>query len=287
MKKQLNLLVATVCLMATTSHAQIQLENEYPVASGSRISGLTMIKLEVSGDKYFLYDMPANTIRLYNLDHSVFKTIPIPALPKYRSTNTSSMVSIAYISENLFNGDNQIEYVAMDHQYASYITPSEYGSMRVFNENGAIVFDGDSLMPCFKRDATYYGYEGEGDFIFNTSQGSKMILFKYGANLKQRVYSLPGTVNSTKENLTEKNQQKPYPNPGSSYIVLPYQLENNAEGQLTVYGINGQLIKEYVIDKTFDHLRLDISAYEAGNYFYTVSEKNKVISKGRFLVNKE
>ncbi len=289
MKKIISI-TAIMLVLAIVARGQISLENTYTLTNTPQKSGLSIIRLDVSGDKYFLYNIDAKQIKLYNLNHSLFKTINIPALPKYRPNNTDSIVSISYISENLFNTDNLIEYVSFDGGYHLDISPLSYGSMRVFNENGVVIFNGDSLMPTFKRDATYYGYESESkhDFIYNTTAGTKMILYSYKNNVdQQRVYSLPGQL-TTRISTPNKDVHTtlPYPNPTKNSIVLPYKLDNGKEGKLVITDLNGKILVEYTIDNTFDNVLIDTNTMTAGSYFYSIYASDKKVSTGKFIVTK-
>lgn len=287
MKKTIIIIIATI-LFALTSKSQILLENNYSTPPFSIQCGLTLIKLDLSGEKYFFFDIQNKIIKLYNLNHSLFKTINIPNLPTYRSSNTSSLVSVAYLSENLFNSNSSIEYVAFDGHYFVFNSAFDYGSMRVYDETGAIIFNGDSLMPCLKSDATYNGYEGNGDFIFNTPAGTKMILFSYKNNTpSQRVYSLPGQlVSSIQKNNESYNNALPFPNPTNNSITLPYKLESGKDGKLVINDINGKILFEYKIDTTFDNVLIDTNTMTAGNYFYSIYTSDKKISTGKFIVTK-
>ena len=69
-------------------NAQITLEQSY--ADGQ---GLSIIKLENSGQKYLQYDLTNQIVKLYNLDHSIFKTISLPTLQ-----TSTQLLSISYIS---------------------------------------------------------------------------------------------------------------------------------------------------------------------------------------------
>ena len=95
MKKLIFSLLA-VTINVFTTNAQITLEQSY-----ADIQGLSIIKLENSEYKYLQYDLANQIIKLYNLNHSLFKTITLPNLQP-----SSQKISIAYISENLFNLDN-------------------------------------------------------------------------------------------------------------------------------------------------------------------------------------
>jgi hypothetical protein len=290
MKKSIFITLAII--FAIESKSQIILENSYDISNSNKKTGLTLIKLDLSGEKYFFYNIDSRQIQLYNLNHSIYKTINVPHLSKYRSYNNDSTVSIAYLSENLFNNDNLIEFIAFDGQYAPFfqLGPQNCGSMRVFNENGSVIFNGDSLMPTFKRDATYYGYEseGKGDFIFNTSNGSKMFLFSYKNNiLSQKIYSLPGQlITSFKKNNNEYNNSLPFPNPTNNSILVPYKLENGKDGKLVINDINGKMLLEYKIDTTFDNILVDTNTMTAGNYFYSIYSSDKKVVTGKFIVTK-
>lgn len=287
MKKSIIMTAATI-LFALTSKSQITLENNYSIPVATNKSGLTLIKLDVSGEKYFLFDIQTKVIKLYNLNHSIFKTINIPTLPKYPSSNTSSLVSVAYLSENLFNSNNLIEFVAFSGQFATFNNSADYASMMVYDETGSVIFNGDSLMPSMKRDATYYGYEGNGDFIFNTTAGTKMILFSYKNNTpSQRVYSLPGIlITSIQKNNENYNNSLPFPNPTNNSITLPYKLDSGKEGKLVINDINGKILFEYKIDTTFDNVLIDTNIMTAGNYFYSIYSSDKKVSTGKFIVTK-
>lgn len=287
MKKTIIMTAATL-LFALTTKSQILLENSYSIPNNTHKAGLSIVKLEVSGEKYLLYDYTQRQIKLYNLNHSIYKTINFPKLPRYNSFNSDSLISIAYVTENLFNLDNLIEFACFDTQFDANLTSSSYSSLMVYNETGAVVFNGDSLMPCEKRDATYYGYEGKGDFIFNTASGSKMILFSYKNNSpSQRVYSLPGQLlTNIQKHQDNYNNSLPFPNPANNSITIPYKLENDKDGKLVIYDVNGKLMFEYKIDTTFDNVIIDTNTMAVGNYFYSIYSSNKKTVTGKFMVTK-
>jgi hypothetical protein len=282
----------TLALLLGISHfsvGQIVMEQSYSIfkpSTTSKQSGLTLIRLDISGDKYLFYDIISKKIKLYNMNNSLFKIISIPHLPRYRSSNTDSTVSIAYISENLFNSDNLIEFVSFDGSYSAGGGAVSAGSMRIFNEQGNIIFNGDSLMPTQKRTATWFGYDGDSDFIFNTSSGTKMFLYSYKNNSpSQVVYSLPGSLVASIKN--EEIQQKnilPYPNPTSDKITIAYKLDNNKEGKLIITDLNGRSLLEYKIDNVFDNVIIDTKSLLAGSYYYTIYSSEKKLTSGKFMV---
>lgn len=286
MKKLIITTFATL-LFAFTSKSQIVLENTYSIANTTKKSGLTLVKLEISGEKYCLYNIKAKIITLYNLNHSIFKTINLVPLTKYRTGTNDSTVSIAYISENLFNSDNLIEVLSFDGNWYTEINSGDYGSLNIFNELGNVIFSGDSLMPTSKRGATYYGME-DGNFIFNTTVGSKMFLYSYKNNTPtQKVYSLPGQLITSIQKLnTDYNNALPFPNPTNNSITVPYKLDNGKEGKLVINDINGKMLFEYKIDTNFDNVLVDTNTMTAGNYFYSIYSSDKKVATGKFIVTK-
>jgi hypothetical protein len=61
------------------------------------------VKLETQGYKYYLMDMPNAQCRIYNLGHSLYKTINC-SVP-----NNCYLADIKYISEKVFDSDAGLE----------------------------------------------------------------------------------------------------------------------------------------------------------------------------------
>ena len=112
-------LMALGLFTASFCKAQVTLEHSYPLFT-------SLVTLSTSGDKYSYND--TTSLYLYNFDHSPWKTIT-PVLPAgYR-------LQYAWcISDNLFNSDNNIEFLAVGYSntlfphYKAYIA-SETGTM--------------------------------------------------------------------------------------------------------------------------------------------------------------
>lgn len=275
MKKLLIILFAV--LITHNSEAQITLEQSYADSQG-----LSIIKLENSGHKYLQYDLTNQIVKLYNLDHSIFKTISLPTLQP--STNK---LSISYISENLFNSDNLIEIVCSKKSWSPTI-PTTDGEMKVINENGSVIFSGDSMVVVEQRGTTYYGYNDKSPFIYNTTNGTKMILYSYKPSDKGfKVYSLPGTLVASINQINDLNlQQLPFPNPTNNNITIAYRLPLNRQGKLVINDMSGKIILEYSIDTTFDKVIVETNSLVSGNYYYSIYSDNQKLSTGKFVVTK-
>ena len=120
--KKIILLLVLFSLLAT-ARAQIVLEKTYPASTG-------LTELAISGYKYFLMDAVNNQCRLYNMDHSVWKTInlSVPA--------GMYLYDVRYVSETLFNSDNKVELAYIYYSYDTTLLYYTYYT-RVINENGA------------------------------------------------------------------------------------------------------------------------------------------------------
>jgi len=82
-------------------------------------------KLENSGDKYYLLDRANGVSRVFNSDHSLWKTIPLPK-PAAATYNY-----VTFISETLINSDALLE-IAYTYRQSTFET-------RLINENGELL----------------------------------------------------------------------------------------------------------------------------------------------------
>src|ERR1700761_6904216 len=91
----------TALLISNSIFAQINLDHNFGQINVSGSTNLTNY-----GVKFYSYT--TNNLILYNDDYSVFKNISIPQISGW------DLAAVEYISDNLFDLDNEIEY------YASY-----------------------------------------------------------------------------------------------------------------------------------------------------------------------
>jgi hypothetical protein len=127
-------------------YGQITLQKTYNYSTA-------VVKLETLGYKYYLMDVLASQVRIYNMDHSIFKTINC-SVP-----NGYYLADIKYVSENLFNSDSQIE---LAYTYYKYVPTSTsyyyiYGA-KVINESGSnlLSIDGAQYIYVNKTGETEY-----------------------------------------------------------------------------------------------------------------------------------
>lgn len=266
--KKLSLLVALI-FASTISNGQITLENAYPNQSWK----CQMVNLKNSGRKYMIqeYDTSgtnASSIKLYNLDHTLWKTINAPNVTGFRP------YEVFYVSEDLFALDGKV--------YAAYIygepgVTLNYGKCIIIDENGTILKQIDNATSIKIYDA--------GSNKFKAIVGK----FKSGSQYRyNEVYSLPGTIPNSLGNglgLAKKSKlSEPYPNPSTSEVRIEYSLPNGTnEGIIAIYSTNGVKLKSFKVDRSFKYITVDNSELPTGTYFYNI-ETNKGLSETKKML---
>ena len=264
MKKLLTLLL----FVATFSnYAQITFENTYPTGSPTK-NYLRLVKLSSSGYKYVIND--TSKITLYNLNHSIFKTIIFPPCPGW-VLNTSAL-HVFYISEQLFNTNpSDIEYFLL------YTDKSFIIHSIIYNDIGNLLFRKDSTQTAL--GASYYGNE---DFISYTPSGVKMIIGRQ-FNGAASVYSLPGTLPChdctngtitsimTASGTSQDGKISNYPNPSAGQTTVEYNLpEGITTADLVFYNITGQEVKRFKVTNAFHDIIISTADLDAGTYYYQI-----------------
>lgn len=261
-------LVALVFL-ATSAFAQITLEHSYPNGKWQT----SIIKLANSGMKYQWVDASAGELKLYNLNHSLFKSMTFPVLAS--ATNTE----VAYVSETTFDLDANIEFMVYYQDDNNWVN----SETKIIDESGAIILNATSETPSIN---TYDGIYGA---IFNTPGGTKMILDNHADNAS-KVYSLPGTLVATSVNNLDyiKNDfLQSYPNPAGEFIHLAYTLPANVkEAQVLIYNNEGKILKTYTIDNNYKELLIDTREFSNGTYLCHIQSNSDNIAVTKFIVQK-
>jgi hypothetical protein len=257
--KQLFILVllATVSL---ASQAQVTLERTYNYST-------TVVKLETNGYKYYLMDVPNAQCRIYNLDHSLFKTINCSVPTNFY------LADVKYVSEKLFDTDSGIELVYTYYKYNGTAQYYEYDS-KIINEDGSAIST---------IDGARYVY-------VNQTEESTYKLFAYCYDYSvfpeivwTNIYSLPGEPVSAivGPESSKNNFVNAFPNPATSTVKVAYKLpENINEGTLYLIDNTGKTVNQYIVDTHTDHLSLNVNELASGVYHYFIAYNNtKTISK--------
>ncbi|MFT4598652.1 MAG: hypothetical protein ACJAR8_001283 [Bacteroidia bacterium] len=251
------LLIIIMVFGSLRASSQITLEHTYTVAESQTQLGI--INLSSSGYKYILAGTNANSqVKLYNLDHSLWKTINVPALSGF------TLQFAGNISEGLFDVNKEIEYVA---QYYNLSTNPVQWHFKVLNENGKVI-----------KDLPNRAYQR---VIATASNTFKLIVTD--VNFIREVYSLPGKYNTLRVPDTDEvgTLGNSFPNPATERIIIPYNLDNSiSTGLINIYDNTGRLVKSLTIDNSFNNIELDLSTYSSGLYYYNITiDGTKSISK--------
>lgn len=102
MKKLILTIIFSILILGL--FAQVTLEQTYNYST-------SVVKLETLGYKYYLMDVPSGQCRIYNLDHSLLKTINCSVPSGFYLSD------VKFISEKLFDNDNGIELLCSYYKY--------------------------------------------------------------------------------------------------------------------------------------------------------------------------
>lgn len=280
-----HLLFIVVLLFVKNTIAQITLEYTYPTAAAN----LYMVDLELSGMKYIQVSRFENDrkIQLYNLDHSIWKTIdcnnfPIESTFDYdpwtgeMDTAYSYEYDVLYVSENLFDLDGQLEFMFC--VGASPLSPSYTG---IHNEDGTAIFAESGVFPGCRLNIPQQFRP-----IYNTTSGTKMILSTDQGDAK--VYSLAGTLqlNVGNNNVLSASKMAVYPNPSLfGTTTINYKLPDGVnEASIVVTDLNGNQVKSMKIDKTFENVILDNREFVSGVYLYHLVVNGQTIESKKIII---
>lgn len=236
------------------AHSQIIFEHSYDYSGD-------YTKLANSGYKIYLMDVVNSQCRIYNTNHTVWKTINlnVPA--------NNYLYDIKYVSENLFTTDNSL---ALAYVYYSYDATNQYYTYtaKIVKENGTELLSIPGCQYIYVVDLGELGTKMEA-YVFDYS------LLYY--TVKTRYYTLPGNlVNGVQDRgLENLSASKAFPNPAGNNATIPYILpEGEFEGLLTITDMQGKTIKTYTVDRNFDHIIIETGQLPHGAYLYYLKSGN-------------
>lgn len=274
------LLTLSLLLTLFFSKAQITYEHTYPVGK------LPLTKLEWSGYKYVIVD---TQITLYNLDHTVFKHISIPAQPG------ADDYTIHYLTEGLFNTDSSnVEYLLRGTIGTFGIGDRHY--VKVYDEAGNLLFYKDSVNLLYSSGAD--SYVSSIVPIRNTDAGAKLFLMEDGFVLGSatQVYSLPGSLEClsciTQNGISGLNNVgadagflSTAPNPASNFTRINFRLPDGSQkGNMVIYSMEGRELKRYPVDRSSEYLTLSVIDLASGTYFYSLEVDGKTPTARQMIV---
>lgn len=256
------ILVIPMLLLSQTAAAQINLEHtfdEMVTWKGKYHSEPDLFpensyyNTNIIGDSY--------VVKIYNTDYSLQQntTYRFP-LPTGYKINSVSM------SRKMFNTDNNYEFLVI-YERLNYMQGDDSRMQLIlYNQNGGIIKD-------FGSGSHLYVYS----YLQIANNQLRLLLMRTAHNggtttsSKMEIYSVPGVPPTSSSGNKVNESQPPYPNPASSVITLPYQLEQGEISVMNIYNMSGQLIDAKLIDAVFDKILLNVSDYTKGMYIYEVN----------------
>lgn len=265
--KRISIILAVFVISAYHSQGQINYEHTYTGVSAA------YIHLPVAGYKYYVMDVANCQCRMYNNDHSLWKTINLSIPSGYY------LCDIQFVTEDLFNTDNTIEMLYVSYNYNTTLKYYTYDT-RIVNEYGTLLLS----MP-------YAGYS----YIYPAETGSKLFMWIYDFSIfpetvNTMVYSIPGKLNSVVTGSSDElksSQHSAYPNPAINEVTIPYALPSNInQAELKLYSTNGLLVKSFTVDHTFNSILLKTSELPAGLYVYRIESGTYNSGSRKLIVSK-
>ena len=264
MKKYLILTIVSLLIFQTKVISQISLINTYDDA-------VYVVDIEDVGYKYYGIDFETSQCKIYNMDHTLWKTIDVvPPVNNYIN-------EIAYVSTKLFNNDSNIELLVVFSEYIETSDTSGYYiyTTKVINENRVTFLDvpGGGYSIIYKIDET------EANFLVYIYDFSVSPI-----NVTTNIYSIPGTpytLSETNLGITLKNA---FPNPSRSFINVPYDIaQSSTSADIIIYNELGAEVYRNKINSNENVFRLNTNRFSKGVYFYKI-ESNGYASPSRKIV---
>lgn len=251
-----------VILLATfAGQSQIVFENNYPGSA-------TLTRLAISGDKYYMMDWTNNKCKIYNTDHSLWKTLDLTVPTGWY------LYDIRYVSETLFNLDSKVELVYVYYNYNTTLQYYTYAT-KVINEDGSVLL-------------TVQG--GGYSEVATTSGGNlKFLVYVYDYSVSPytvntQVYSIPGQLVSAESTPDPQVRQEPFPNPSRSTVTIPFSIpEGASEAVITLTDWTGRTVKTYPVNQSDSFLRINTSGMPRGLYHYQVQASGNIFSTGKII----
>ncbi len=256
--------IALFLMMFNFSFAQINLEASYDHSAN-------YTNMAISGYKIYVMDVGTDQCRIYNIDHSLWKTIDLDV------PSGHYLYDIKYVSENLFTTDNSVSLIYIYYYYDEVYQYYTY-TLKIVKE------DGTNLKTIEGAQYVYANNIGEA--------GAKLTVYAYDYSyypypVTTIIYDLPGELlSSNSESEYPSPNLLAYPNPSTDFSIVPYLLpDGTTEGEIQILDMQGKTVKTYRVDNQFDHLRINTGQFPRGTYLYKLvagghsTKANKLIIK--------
>ncbi|HMM12368.1 MAG TPA: hypothetical protein PKE03_09780 [Bacteroidales bacterium] len=251
--------------LSSISRAQISAEATY------NFSGIYTYLPSV-GNKFYIMDVAQSQCRIYNTDHSLWKTISI-SVPA-----NNWLYDIKYVSEGLFTGDNGL---CLAYIYYNYNETGQYYTYHacIIRENGTQLLD----IPGCQYIMVQKLVDGS----------TKLLAYIYDyavwpTTVQTKVYNLPGSLNTHQFTAQAGIPLQPaFPNPAGHRLTLPWLLpEHIVNATLRIQDASGRELRKMALNGSSGQMQLDVSGWPGGQYVYFIESGNYRTSAGKFVLTK-
>ncbi len=260
LKTGLWIVMAGLVMLPFFGRSQVALEKVYNFS-------LTSTRINQTETKYYLMDIPLSQCRIYNMDHSLWKTIPITLPSNYY------LFDIKFVTQNLFNSDAAVELWYSAYEWVASGSSGGYYRYvsKIINENG-------NLLASIPGGA--YAY-----VIQTGPEKFKLAVYAYDnavtpGTVQTYLFSLPDATSASQ--FVTAATGDPYPNPATSFIRLPLP-EGSPERSVQVISAGGQLVFEKKTGRETEIL-LNTRDWAPGLYSGRVVQNGKAVNLGSFVV---
>ena len=238
----------------------LTLENAYE-------SEVTRVKLENSGEKYYTSNGPlTNQVKIYNNDHSLWKTIDLPVTSDSNINN--KVFAVNHISETKINPDALLEVCYT--YYPLVVLDWQTYDSRVINENGEILLTSSGVNGLYLSELS----DSKNKLIGNITGNIGAYEYNYTIGI---VYSLETMSTS---NFAKNSKISITPNPAKTFINVNSLSVPIKE--VTIYNMNGVLVKK---EKAQSITKIDVERLTVGIYVVNLTDSNNQKSTHKITIS--
>jgi hypothetical protein len=258
------LFIAAAMTASFIGKAQITLEHTF-----TGVNIYQPILFTSNGTKLMTRDTGTNTIRLYNTDYTLWKTIPLTVPSGY------SLYIISNISDKLFNDDNSIEVF---YTYWNATSPVVFKS-QLINETGAIIYDFGNT-----SSAGVSYIDGKHKLSVNDYSGSSYKMYSLPGSLPCGHCGSVGIPKVSEPTGGGSVAAASVPNPGSDEVMISYSLPLGVNsGVVVLSSVDGKMINSYPVSNRDRELKVNISTLPSGMYIYTLHAEGMMPATGKIV----
>lgn len=231
----------------------ITLEHQYE-------NSTTCVLINDTEYKYYLMDVVGSQVKIFNLDHSPWKTIPLP------TDANEYLYDIRFVSQHFFNDDDLIELLYTTYEWVASGESGYYKyNSKIYSENGEIKTNIPGGL------YSYYLPIGANQY--------RLVCYCYDfSTTPEKVWTNVYVIensNATPAIETERALPPPYPNPTQKKVIISYNLPDDLQkATLHLFNAEGKKITERPIDPRSTFINLSLTKLPAGIYLYHIDGEN-------------